>query len=161
MFRTFLATTAAALMLSSAGYAGPQLVQKIEVTIALDAIQNPKAAAHWITLPADLNAAILLRLGNQLVDSGARIQIDLSHVELANTFQETLGIADSKLEGTVVVRNGDSDLEMRRYGLTVSFVDAGPFFPEGTDLQALKSDSPEYYRAMVNAFADRVVSNLN
>ena len=161
MYRTLLASTLLALTTGTLALADPQMVKKVEVVVDATAIDNAKAAAHWLALASDLNAAIVLRLGNQMADNGARVLIDLSHVELANTWQTTFGIAESRLVGDVIVRNADSDVEMRRYELTVSFADAGPFFPKGADMAALTSDSPEYYQAMVNAFADRVVTNLN
>lgn len=150
----------AALMISDAALAEPQVVSKVEVSVDLAAIGNEKAAAYWTNLSGDLTNAIMTKLGAQVAPGGASVMVDVSELELASSFQSAVGVADSRMAGDVKVRRTDGDVELKNYELTVSFADAGPFFPKDTDLTAITMDSPEYYAAMLDAFADRVVSNL-
>ncbi len=155
-----LTALAAAMLLTTAAFAGPQMVSKVEVVVNSAAIDNAEAADYLNQLSSDLNAAIMTKLGDRILESGAVVMVNVVQVELASSFQEKIGIADSRLVGDVVVRAADSDVDMKNYQLTVSFADAGAFFPKGTDLAAVTWDSPLYYTAMVDAFADRVVANL-
>lgn len=161
MFRLTIPAVFAALMVGTAAVAEPQIVSKIEVSVDLNAIQNEKAAAYWQTLSADLNSAIVTRLGNQIAAGGANVTVDISELELASSFQSAVGVADSRLVGDVQVRKTDTDVDLTNYQLTVSFTDASPFFPKDTDMAKITTDSPEYYTAMLDAFADRVVAFLN
>lgn len=160
MNRLALTTLAATMLLTTSAFADTQMISKVEVVVDSSAIDNAAAGDYLNQLSSDLNASILTRLGDRMAEGGAVITVDVAQVELANSFQEKVGIADSRLVGAVAVRAADNDVEMKNYQLTVSFADAGAFFPEGTDLAAITWDSPLYYSAMVDAFADRVVANL-
>ena len=160
MQRLTLAALAAAMLLTTAAFADPQMVSKVEVIVNSAAIDNAEAADYMQRLSSDLNAAIMTKLGDRVSETGAVVTVDVAQVELANSFQDQIGIADSRLVGDVAVRAADSDVDLKNYQLTVSFADAGAFFPAGTDLTAVTWDSPLYYTAMIDAFADRVVVNL-
>ncbi len=136
------------------------IVREVEVTADLDAIQNTGAAAHWTTLPDDLENAIVGALVGKTGEEGAKILVDIDEVELANSFQSAVGTAESRLVGDVAVTHDSDNTKFDAYELTVTFEQAGPFFLPGTDLSAITTDSQEYYDAMVAAFADHVVKNL-
>jgi hypothetical protein len=160
MKRLSFSALAAALLLTTAAFAEPQMVSKVEVAVNSNAIDNAKATDYLNQLSSDLNAAIMTKLGDNITEGGAVVMVNVAQVELANSYQELIGVADSRLVGDVAVRAADSDVDLKNYQLTVSFADAGAFFPEGTDIAAVTWDSPLYYTAMVDAFADRVVANL-
>jgi hypothetical protein len=100
------------------------------------------------------------RLTDRIAEEGVSIDIDLSEVELSNSFQEALNIADTKLVGDVKVTSMTDNTDFNAYNLTVNVDQALVLMPEGTDLSKLSRDSTEFYQAMVNAFADAVVVRL-
>lgn len=139
------------------------MVNEIEVEVDLPAVQNQKAAAYWTRLDDDLENAIVARLTDRIVPedaAGAKITIDIDEVSLASSFESAVGVADSSLAGNVVVTHNDDNSKFDAYFLTITFSQAGSYFPAGTDLATIAADSPIYYAAMVDAFADRVVTDL-
>lgn len=149
---TFLASTAPAFAMT--------MIKEVDVSADLEAIKNPKAATYWTKVSDDLENAIVARLTDRIADNGAKITIDIDEVELANSFQETMGIADSKLVGSVSVTSDNDNTVFDGYVLTISYADTVPFFPEGTDMMKITNDSKEHYDAMIAAFATRVVADL-
>ncbi|MDF2142900.1 hypothetical protein [Paenirhodobacter sp. CAU 1674] len=136
------------------------MVRDVEVTTDLEALQNPAAAKHYAHLSDDLEHAIIAALDGKMGETGSKITIDINEVELANSFQSELGVADSHMDGDVGVTHDSDHSKFDAYTLSVSFADAGPFFAPGTDLSTIMSDSQEYYDAMIAAFADHVVQKL-
>lgn len=153
-----LLATAVPALVSSAFAATP--VQEVTVAVDAAALENAKAAAHWATLSGDLSTAILKRLPDGVAKEGVVIDIAIDSLSLANSLQAATGTADSQLMGSVKVSTLNND-PTEMYDLTVSFADASPFFPVGTDLTKITTDSMEYYQAMIDAFADHVVAKLN
>lgn len=51
--------------------------------------------------------------------------------------------------------------DFKSYILTVSFAQAVAFLPAGTDSATLTWDSPVFYKAMIDAFADAVALSLD
>jgi len=160
MTRNFLATSALAVFATVASLNAATMVKDIEVTADLTAIENPQAAAYWTDLSDDVENAIVARLADRVSEDGVSIIIDLSEVELSNSFQEALNIADTKLVGDVKVTSATDNTAFNTYNLTVNVDQAMLFLPEGTDITKLSQDSKEYYDAMINAFADAVVTRL-
>ena len=161
MFKTAAISLATGLTLAASMPAFAEtIVREVEVTADMDALKNSAAAAHWTTLADDLENAIVADLVGKTGEDGAKILVDIDEVELANTFQSAAGIADSRLVGDVAVTHDSDNTKFDNYELTVTFTDAGPFFPQGTDLAAITMDSEEYYRAMIAVFADHVVKKL-
>lgn len=156
---TLFLTTATATVFAASAALAATAVKDIEVKVDLAAIENISAAQVWTTLGSDLETAIAERLVGQLDEDGATVNIDIDEVELANSFQQAIGFADSKLTGDVdidVPGLGNND----KYTLTVRSEQAVSYFPDGTAITDLTTGSAVFYRAMVNAFADNVVEKL-
>jgi len=155
----FVMSTTAALTLAATTAIAATNVKEIDVEVDLDAIENIQAAQVWTEVGSDLETAIAERLIGQLDDSGARILIDIDEVQLANSFQQAFGVADSVLVGDVNIKEpGIANNE--RYTLTVQAEQLVAYFPDGTIQGDLTMGSEVYYTAMVNAFADNVVEKL-
>jgi hypothetical protein len=146
----------AALVVQSA-----TMVKDVEVSADLAAIVNPQAAAYWTSVADDLENAIAARITDRTAPDGVNINIDLSEIELSNSFQEALNIADTKLVGDVKVTSDTDNTDFNAYNLTVNVDQAMVLMPEGTDLSTLSQDSTEFYQAMISAFADAVVVRLD
>ncbi len=170
--KNFLTNTVAGTALVLSLIAGPaltpawaktMLVKDIEVSADVGSIKNPQAAQYFANLETDLHAAIAARLADLATtgqsEKGVTVSVNINSVELANSFQTLTNLADSKLEGNVNVFD-DQNTALKSFTLAVSVKQAAAFFPEGTDLSALTLDTPVYYQAMINAFADAVAARI-
>ncbi len=158
-------TTALVASLATAAGAST-LVQEIEVTADVSALQNEKAVAVWSALETDLETAIAAELVNQIAAEGseeaeeaAEIEVEIDTVALASALETEMGIANSVLEGDVKVDLPGTQYD-QRYTLTVSAEQARVYYPEGTDMTLLNVDSEVFYTAMVDAFAHHVAEKL-
>lgn len=172
MFKTRNAAAAAIIALMSAAplMAGVDKVAKIDASVDLSAINNEQAATFWANLETDLENAIAARLTDRLVAEeakpdengkidGARIDVDVREVELANAFERELNLGDAVLVGQVTVADDTDNTVADGYELTVSLENAKVVVPEGMTL-VLSTDTTEAYTRLVEAFADGVVSRL-
>lgn len=161
MKRTLLSAMMLALLSTAATAQSMTMVKEIDVTIDMAAIQNPLAATYWTSVSDDVENAIMARLTDRVADDGVRITVDLAELELANGFQETFNIADTRLMGTVKITSDTDNSEFEAYDLTVTYENAVVLLPAGTDVTILTQDSPEFYAAVVDTFADEVVKRLD
>ncbi len=158
--KRFVLSAAAVLLMSTAAFAAGDKVKEIDVTLKIDAVTNPAAALRYANTADDLKNAIAARLIDRTdPDEGVTIDINLSDVELSNSFTEIVGSADTRLVGDVKVTEGPS--LKNEYQLTVDVNQAKVFFPEGVDMTKLSASSDEFYTSMITAFADAVVVRLD
>ncbi len=162
MLRKVLAiTTIAALAAASSAFAAKGItVQEIDAQVDLTALENTSAAARYATIEGDLESALAALLVDQLADVGVRIVIDISEVELSNSFQETMNIADTHLVGNVKVIDDVDAGKTEVYEMTVNVEQAKMYFPEGVEVVTLTTSSDTYYDAMIEAFAQGVADRL-
>lgn len=161
MFRNSIAAAMLAASVTFPSYAQElKPVREIEVTADMTGIENAQAATYWGTLQDDLKAAILTKVAPTDDEAAVVIKIKIDNVQLANGFQEKLGLADTTLTGNVLVQDDKNNTKNDAYDLTVDVNAATPLLPEGYDFNAADADVKIYYNAMVNAFADGVVSRL-
>lgn len=135
-------------------------VATIEVDADLSAIRNVEAAQVWSTLDTDLETEIAERLVGRIDDEGASIAVDINEVELANSFTQALGVADSKLIGDVEI-DAPGLFNKIDYTLTVTSEQAIAYYPDGTSVADLSMGSEIYYQAMLDAFADNIVAKFD
>lgn len=164
MFRILGSTALALSLIAAPAFAADMKVKAIEVSSDVGAIQNAQAATYFGNLKADLEAAIAARVADRATTSqseeGVTISVDINEVELSNTFQNITNLAATKLEGNVNVFDKDNTA-LQSFTLAVTVEQAAAYFPAGTDLAALTLDTPVYYQAMVNAFAEGVVERID
>lgn len=161
MIRTTFATALLAGLLASTAFADEATkVRDVTVDADISAINNPAAAAYWTNISDDLENAIVARITDRTADDGVKVSIDISEVELANAFENITNVADTKMVGKVNVTSETDNTDFNSYELTVSVEEAMPYFPPGVTIVMIKRDTPEYYKAMVEAFADAVVKRL-
>lgn len=158
MFRTILMAGTAAFIATSA--LANTTVKSVEVETEINAIENAQAAAYWANVSDDLQAAIAARLLDRLGDEGSEIKIDINEISLSNSFQSALGFEDSVLVGQVNVINETDNAKFDAYELLISAEAARAYGPDGKVLEGAFTDTPEFYSALVNAFADGVVTRL-
>lgn len=162
MIRNILLSTVAALLVATTAQAKVDgMVKEIVVEVDLTALVNPAAATRYATIATDLQGALAARLVDRIADEGMRLSIDLSEVELSNSFQDAVGLADTKLVGNVKFSDENNNTNFEAYELTVSYDQAQAFFVEGVDYSKLGADTDEHYKAMIDAFADSVVRRMD
>ena len=159
MFRTVLMTTTA-LFMATAAVAQDSMVKEIDVTAEITAITNAEAAAYWTNVADDLENAIVARLVDRIGEDGSKISVDIDELSLANSFQNRLGLEDAVLVGQVNQTNETDNAKFESYLLTVTARTAQAFAADGTVLAGAFDDTPEYYAALIAAFADGVVARL-
>jgi hypothetical protein len=160
--KKFIAPVLVGLLLSTAAFAAPDTkVKEIDVTLDITAVTNPAAALRYAAIADDLKNAITAQLVDRTDEKGVSINIDLSEVELSNSFSELVGSADTRLVGDVKISSLTDKTEFKTYELTVDVNQAKVFFPATVDLTKLTANSDEFYQAMIQAYADGVVKRLN
>lgn len=160
MHRMLAATLAATFIATTALAQEPTTVREVDVEVDLGAIQNPEAATYWTDVAEDLENAIVARITDRTDPDGVRISIDIEEVSLASLYENLTDIADTRMVGQVNITSDTDNTKFNSYELSVRVEEALPFFPPGTVVTAIVRDTPEYYRAMVEAFADAVVRRL-
>ncbi|MDZ4310513.1 MAG: hypothetical protein U1A24_08145 [Cypionkella sp.] len=161
MFRTSIAAFLMATAVAFPSFAQDMKpVREVEVTVDTSGIGNPQAAAYWGTLQDDLKASILTKVAPTDDDAAVVIKIRIDDVALSNGFQEKLGLGETTLTGNVLVQDDKNHTKDDAYDLTVDVEAAKPLLPQGYDFTAADADTKVYYSAMVNAFADGVVTRL-
>ncbi|MCW1917510.1 hypothetical protein NX862_01960 [Rhodobacter sp. KR11] len=133
----------------------------IDVTFDPSAVTNAAAAKRFTHIADDLKNAIAGLVADRLGDEGARIGIDISEVELSNSFTEATGAADTRLEGIVAITDAQDNSNFAAYVLTVNIDQARGFLPETVDMTTLTASGDAYYQAMIMAFARSVVDRLD
>lgn len=136
-------------------------IQAVDVTFDLQAVNNKAAALRFTKISDDLKNAISALIVDRLADEGAHIGIDISEVELSNSFTEAVGAADTRLEGIVAITDAKDNSNFQAYVLTVNIDQAKGFLAKDVDMTTLKASGDEYYKAMIQAFAKAVVDRLD
>lgn len=155
----------AILGLSLPATARPTMLKDITVTADLDAIQNPAAAKYWSNVAADLKDALAARLVDRIgageSGEGATLAVDVDELALANSFQTQMGMDDAVLSGQVNLSSATDNTDFKAYKLTVTSTNAAAYSADGKPLVGAFNDTPEYYQAMIRAFADTVAKNID
>lgn len=151
----------AATLIATTGLAQDMtMVREVDVEADLSAVQNPRAAEYWTDIADDLENAIVARLTDRIAEDGVRISVDISEVELANTFENLTNVADTRMVGQVNVTSETDNTKFNSYELTLSVEQALPYFPPGTVVTAITLENRDYYSGMIEAFAQSVVDRL-
>ena len=165
MKRLLLSSALSGLLLTGFGFVGPgfagmDMVSAIDVTIDLPAITNKAAALRFTHIADDLKNAISTLLVDRLAPEGVKIGIDISEVELSNTYTEDAGTADTRLVGIVSITDVADNSNFDSYTLSVDVNQVMTFMPAATDMKTVKASSDQYYNALIKAFAASVVEKL-
>lgn len=158
--KTLWPALAATLLATTALAQEPTMVKEVDVEADLSAVQNPRAASYWTNIADDLENAIVARLTDRIADDGVKVSVDISEVELANTFENLTNVADTRMVAQVNVTSETDNTKFNSYELTLSVEQALPYFPPGTVVTAITVENRDYYTAMIEGFAQAVVDRL-
>lgn len=149
-------TLAAAAFIAAAGAASAEtMIKDVRVIANLNAFDNAGAAEVWKDVETDLEEALVSRIVDQIDDKGARLQVEMDTVALADSLEQAAGTGTAELKGRVKVIYPDNTPNIV-YMLTVK---GGPRqVPEGVEAPVVAG--MEYYDMLIGAFADNVVDKL-
>jgi hypothetical protein len=159
--RIATASTLAILLSTGAHAAADDMLRDVEVTMDLTAVSNKAAAARFSNVAADLQGAIASRMADRIDEKGKRISVDLSEIELSNSYSEAAGSADTRLVGRIVIKDSDGRVNLETYELTIDVNQSAYYIPHTLDRAQLSASNDLYYASLINAFADNVVRNFN
>ena len=162
MFSRIISASLLAVLPVSAFAADPVMVKSVDVMVSLEDLTNAEAATKFANIEIDLENAIAARLVDRTApEDGVEVTIDISELELSNSFTETFNFADTRLIGNVKVKGTAENPASNNYDLVVDVNTSMPFFPEGTVVETLPVDSDVYYQTLITTFADSVVRKLD
>lgn len=161
MIRFLMSAALVGLMCVTPALAKVDKVTDVAVTIDLAAINNKAAALRYTHIADDLKTAIVVLLVGRMSDTGSKVAIDISAVELSNSYTETMGTAETRLVGNVKVKDPANANATDSVTLTVDVNQVKTFLPPATDLATLNASSDVYYKALIQAFATAVVAHLD
>jgi hypothetical protein len=131
----------------------PAPISDVKVSVELEAV-DANALDRWPSIGNDLTEAILAAASPYLAEDGRTVAVVLNEVSLGGT--AVLGEEGefNRLGGWVYVR--DDPAEPPIVSEEVVLV-ADSFVPGGTSLIHIIPGRPEFYNALVNVFAIRVI----
>ena len=158
MSRWFAAAAALALAPASAPAQDVQVpVADVSVSVALEAV-DANALDRWPQIGPDLTAAIIAAAAPYLSEDGRTITVVLNEVSLGGTSVLGEGGEFNRLGGWLYVRENPGDPPL----LTEEIVlEADTYVLGGTSQFYILPGRPDFYNALVNVFAARVVEELD
>lgn len=138
----------------------PLLISSITVDTDLSSIQSPEAVNYWQSLSDDLQTAIAAEFAGSTSPDGHPISVDIDELSLSESYAAGAAIDTARLSGVVML--GDVTPDARpdpTYTITATAQDAVPYMSPNGDT-AVSATTPEYYDAIVKAFARGTAETL-
>ncbi len=135
----------------------PVPISDINVTVELKAVES-NALDRWPQIGADLNEAIRVAAAPHLANDGVSVAVVLNEVSLGGV----QALADdgefNRLGGWVYVRD---DMAAPPILSREIVLESAAFVPGGTSEYYIIPSRPEFYNALVNVFAARVIEEVD
>jgi hypothetical protein len=130
----------------------PLTISEVQVQTDLSAVGSREAIAYWQGLSGDLETAIANQFVGRIDPAGNVITVDVDEISLRSTFASGATVETARLSGRVEMLNPAGTSE-GAWNVTATARDVVDFLPVGTDLVTVRPTTPEYYQAVVQAFA--------
>jgi hypothetical protein len=131
----------------------PLTVSEINVEADLSAVGSREAVSYWQNIGQDLQAAMAAEFVGQTSPDGYIVNVDVDEITLADAIAADLTAQDATLAGRVEVVDPTSGVTQAAYNVAAASGDVQTYLPEGTDVVSVPRTSPEYYQAVLQAFA--------
>jgi len=148
-----------ALMLSPAPILAqetPVPMSDVNVTVEIEAVDS-NALDRWPEIGPDLTAAILAASAPYIAEDGLSVAVVLNEVSLGGTTVLGEGGEFNRLGGWVYIR--DDPAQPPIFSEEIEF-EAETFALGGTSQFYIVPGRPDFYNALVNVFAARVVEEV-
>jgi hypothetical protein len=134
----------------------PVSISDVSVTVELDAVDS-NALDQWPEIGPDLSAAITAAAAPYIAEDGRSVAVVLNEVSVGGT--TVLGDSGefNRLGGWVYVREDPADPPI--LSEEIEF-EADTFVPGGTSQLYVVPGRPEFYNALINVFAMRVIEEV-
>ena len=134
----------------------PVAISDVDVTVEIEAVDS-NALDRWPEIGADLAAAIMAAAAPYIAEGGRSVSVVLNEVSLGGT--TILGESGefNRLGGWVYVRDDPANPPIVSEEIELQ---ADTFVPGGTSQFYVVPGRPEFYNALVNVFAVRVIEEV-
>lgn len=134
----------------------PLPISDVSVTVEIEAVDS-NALDRWPEIGQDLAAAITAAAAPYIAEDGRSVAVVLNEVSLGGT--SVLGDSGefNRLGGWVYVREDPADPPIVSEEIVL---EADTFVPGGTSQLYIVPGRPEFYNALVNVFAVRVIEEV-
>jgi hypothetical protein len=134
----------------------PIPISDVTVTVEIEAVDS-NALDRWPEIGQDLAAAITAAAAPYIAEDGRSVAVVLNEVSLGGT--SVLGDSGefNRLGGWVYVREDPADPPIVSEEIVL---EADTFVPGGTSQLYIVPGRPEFYNALVNVFAVRVIEEV-
>ncbi len=162
MLRTLAAVGLALLApLEAAAQQPLTTISDVKVSTEFEAV-DANALDYWPDIGADLSAAILAAAAPKIDDSGLFVTIVLTEVSLGGVPTLADGGAFNRLAGWVYVRSDPGEAPLESTQITLDATAAVPAsVPGGAVALYTVPGQPEFYNALINVFAYRVLEEVD
>jgi hypothetical protein len=147
-----LAGAAFALAACAGSQEPPLMISEVQVQTDLTAVGSRDAVGYWQGLSDDLETAIANQFIGRIDPAGNVITVDVDEISLTSPFASGATAETARLSGRVEMLNPAGTSE-GAWNVTASAQDVVDFLPAGTDIVTIRPTTPEYYQAIVQAFA--------
>ena len=127
-------------------------ISEIQVETDLSAVGSRQAVAYWQDLSGDLETAMANQFVGRIDPAGNVITVDVNEISLNSPFASGATAQTAVLSGRVEMLNPAGTSE-GVWDVTATAQDVVDFLPAGTDVVTVRPTTPEYYQAVVQAFA--------
>jgi hypothetical protein len=134
----------------------PVPISDVSVTVEIEAVDS-NALDRWPEIGPDLTAAILAASAPYIADDGLSVAVVLNEVSLGGTTVLGEGGEFNRLGGWVYIR--DDPAQPPIFSEEIEF-EAETFALGGTSQFYIVPGRPDFYNALVNVFAARVVEEV-
>jgi hypothetical protein len=134
----------------------PVPISDVDVTVEIEAVDS-NALDRWPEIGPDLTAAILAAAAPYIAEDGRSVSVVLNEVSLGGTTVLGEGGEFNRLGGWVYIR--DDPAEPPIFSEEIEF-EAETFALGGTSQFYIVPGRPDFYNALVNVFAARVVEEV-
>jgi hypothetical protein len=134
----------------------PVAISDVDVTVELEAVDS-NALDRWPEIGPDLTAAVMAAAAPYIAEGGRSVAVVLNEVSLGGTTVLGEGGEFNRLGGWVYVREDPADPPIVSEEIEL---EADTFVPGGTSQFYVVPGRPEFYNALVNVFAVRVIEEV-
>jgi hypothetical protein len=147
-----LAGAALALAACAGAREEPLTISEIQVETDLSAVGSRQTVAYWQDLSGDLETAIANQFVGRIDPAGNVITVDVDEISLNSPFASGATAETAVLSGRVEMLNPAGTSE-GAWDVTATAQDVVDFLPAGSNVVTVRPTTPEYYQAVVQAFA--------
>ena len=151
-------TASAAIAFAPVAYAQEAEFSEVDVFVQLGDSSTANALRFWPTIEPDMEAVMRQRISTLYNPNGFHVTVNLSEVSLDGTKSLSDDGAFNTLRGLAILRETPDGpvVKMQEFGLR-----AQPWEVSVTEGMFVLNDKAEFYNAMLNNFADEMVTQIN